>query len=107
MTLEKFVSITFEGLGEYENRNSIVCKDGFNMSVQGSKTHYCSPRENLSMYASMEIGYPSKLEELILPFAECKNSPTQTVYGWVDVDIIQSVIDKHGGIDIYKTFKKN
>jgi hypothetical protein len=53
----------------------------------------------------MEIGFPSEEEALILPFAENNEIPTETVYGYVDVDIIQAVIDKHGGIDINSTFK--
>jgi hypothetical protein len=38
-----------------------------------------------------------------LDFAEDRDNPTETVYGYVDAEIIQEVIDKHGGIDIEKT----
>lgn len=80
--------------------------DGFRMSVQGSRWHYCSPRETQSWYLAMEIGHPSVEEPLIAEYAENKEAPTDTVYGWVPCDIIQQVIDNHGGIDIEKTFAK-
>lgn len=66
MTLEKFVDITFKE-GEYGTcfRKKIICNDGFNMSVQGSQFHYCSPRKNQNWYNSMEVGFPSEKEELM------------------------------------------
>ena len=105
MNLIEFTKITFESEKEYFTRNQIVCNDGFKMSVQGSSGHYCSPRLTDDNYTSMEIGFPSEVESLILEFAENKEDPTQTVYGWVDCDIIQKVIDKHGGIDVEETMK--
>ena len=105
MTLNEFTKETFKNK-EYYNRPSIICNDGFEMSVQGSKTHYSSPRDNSYLFEAMEIGFPSVKEDLIIEYAESKDSPTQTVYGWVPTDIIQKVIDKHGGIDIYKSMKR-
>ncbi len=46
----------------------------------------------------MEVGFPSEVEELLLPFAENKENPTETVYPCVPVTIIEQVIQKHGGI---------
>ena len=105
MNLNEFVKETFTDT-EFVMRPQIVCKDGFKMSVQGSIGHYCSPRMNLDSYFRMEIGYPSEPEESILEFAEDKDSPTDTVYGFVPCEIIQALIDKHGGIDVKKTFEK-
>lgn len=104
MTLEKFVDITFKE-GEYGTcfRKKIICNDGFNMSVQGSQFHYCSPRKNQNWYNSMEVGFPSEKEELMLEYAENANVPCSTVYGYVPVEIIQQIIDNHGGIDLTKT----
>ena len=88
-------------------RPRIICNDGFSMSVQGSEYHYCSPRKNKNEYYEMEIGFPSKREQLILNYAEQKHKPKKTVYGYVPVNLIDEVIKKHGGIDKEKTFKNN
>lgn len=105
MTLEEFVKATYKPTA-YDScfRKKIVCKDGFNMSVQGSSGHYCSPRKTQNWYTAMEIGYPSAKEDLIMEFAETPEAPTDTVYGYVPCNIIEEVINKHGGIDIESTF---
>lgn len=107
MTLNEFVEKTTVKNERFLTRPQIYCKDGFYMSVQGSDGHYCSPRKVSDYYLSMEIGFPSATETDLLEYAEDaedENTPTDTVYGYVPVEIIQSVIDKHGGIDLEKTF---
>ncbi|QDP63447.1 MAG: hypothetical protein GOVbin703_194 [Prokaryotic dsDNA virus sp.] len=83
-----------------ETKNTLVeCADGFTMSVQASSGNYCEPRENdADRYESVEIGYPSAEEKLLIPYAEEPETPTDTVYGWVPADIVRHIIDKHGGI---------
>ena len=105
MTIEKFIQDTFKEEHGYCYRPRIVCNDGFNMSVQGSSGHYCSPRKTQNWYSSLEIGFPSEEEPLINQFAETKHDWTGTVYGYVPIEIIQEVITKHGGIDVDETFK--
>lgn len=106
MTLQEFIKQTTKIENEYMNvRNRLICNDGFNMSVQGSRGHYCTPRTNTDSYQSLEIGFPSEEEPLIYQYAEDKERLTDTVYGYVPVEIIQEVINKHGGIDFEKTFK--
>jgi len=105
-TLKKFVETTFKSKNGFCHRPMIVCNDGFNMSVQGSSFHYCSPRLTQSWYNSMEIGFPSEVEELIMEYVEDKDNPTETVYGYVPCELIQKVIDKHKGIDVEATFNK-
>lgn len=86
---------------KYQNtRDRIVCKDGFSMSVQAGSSLYCSPRECLEdgEYESVEIGFPSFEELLINKFAEDPSDYTNTVYGYVPVEIVDEVIIKHGGI---------
>ena len=75
----------------------IVCEDGFRMSVQASESNYCSPRNNEGPWMSVEVGMPSHSESLILEWAEDKDDPTGTVYGWVPADVVLEVVDKHGG----------
>lgn len=79
----------------------LECKDGFSMSVQANEWAYCSPREHsddLTIYDAMEVGYPSEEETLLLEYAEEVDMPTDTVYGYVPVEIIQEVVNKHGGL---------
>jgi hypothetical protein len=71
------------------------------MSVQVSSSHYCTPRiNNADFYSKVEIGYPSEVEPLIMEFAEQADRPTDTVYGYVPVSIVDEVIAKHGGFKV-------
>ena len=48
-------------------------------------------------YESVELGYPSIEDELINEYAE--DEPyTETVYGYVPIEIVEELINKHGGI---------
>jgi len=77
----------------------VVCADGFSMSVQGNETAYCEPRLNhQKKYNLVEIGFPSEEEPLIMPWCEDDRKPTDTVYGYVPVDVVTTVIVKHGGM---------
>ena len=83
-------------------RPRIVCADGFEMSVQAGSHWYCYPRANLrdGNYSEVEVGYPSDIEPLIMSYAEGggKTGYTENVYAYVPVDLIDEVLEKHGGI---------
>jgi hypothetical protein len=76
---------------------AVRCKDGFRMSVQASEGHYCSPRSNECAYTEVEVGYPSEVEPLLTPYAE-GDDLTNTIYGYVPVEVVEAVIAKHGGM---------
>ena len=80
-------------------RPRIVCEDGFSMSVQAGKEIYSFPRENVKSgcYEAVEIGYPNAKEELICEYAESGNY-TDTIYPYVPVEVVEKVIEKHGGM---------
>jgi len=83
----------------FKLNEKIVCADGFEMSVQAHDGAYCEPRANKAeRYSAVEVGYPSQVEILLLEFAEDKEMPTETVYGWVPAQTVSLVIAKHGGI---------
>jgi hypothetical protein len=83
----------------YKRNKVVVCADGFRMSVQAHDGAYCSPRVNdAEKYQQVEIGFPSQREELIMPWCESPDEPTNTVYGYVPVDVVTNVIVKHGGM---------
>lgn len=76
----------------------IECADGFKMSVQASRTHYCTPRTDTGPWSHVEVGFPTEREELLMEYVEDADRPTSTVYGYVPVEVIVAVIDKHGGL---------
>lgn len=80
-----------------ELNKRILCRDGFSLSIQASEFHYCEPRNNQRPYTHVEVGFPSEREELLMPYAEDQEHPTETVYGWVPRSVIEAVILKHNG----------
>ena len=88
----------FKEAGATRNKR-VVCADGFSMSVQAHQSAYCSPRvDNAEKYTSVEIGFPSKKESMIMQYCDEPGAPLDTVYGYVPVQTVTNVIAKHGGI---------
>jgi len=80
-------------------RPSIECADGFTMSVQASASHYCSPRSDIGPWNAYEGGYPSEIPgEELLSYAEDADSPTETVYPFVPLEVFLREFERHGGI---------
>ena len=76
----------------------ITCKDGFSVSIQASSTSYCEPRvDEAFVYNSVELGFPSAEDDLIMQYAEDPYRPCDTVYGWVPIEVVNLLIAKHGG----------
>lgn len=80
-------------------RPPIKCADRFEISVQASDGHYCSPRVGGDVkYDKVELGFPNMEDSLIIEYAEDPEDPTRTVYGYVPISIVNKLIKKHGGI---------
>lgn len=75
----------------------VVCMDGFTMSVQAGRGVYCSPRDDAGPWLSVEVGFPSKIEPLLWDYAEEPGRWTETVYGYVPIELVGAVIECHGG----------
>ena len=88
---------TYDG-GVFTHR--LVCHDGFNVSVQASSGHYCAPRQdNEPDYWEFELGYPSEdMGEDFREYQDNPNNPTDCVFGYVPVELVQKLVDSHGGI---------
>ena len=88
----------------------IVCTDGFTMSVQVGYSLYSKPKKVAKRYSEVEIGYPSEQEPLIEKYAENIFEEgldyTNTVYPYVPVEIVNKVLQKHGGIDLTETSRR-
>jgi len=84
-----------------KQNEKVVCADGFSMSVQASETHYCEPRvDNAKSYTSVEVGYPTRYEPLLIEWMEAVDDyeATTTVYGYVPSQRVALVCAKHGGV---------
>ena len=96
---ERFIMIK-----DYNPR--ITCNDGFSISVQGSEYSYATPRENNppNGYTHVECGFPSTTPKTVelRNYAECfgDSDYTETVYGYVPVEVVQAELDAHGGIAV-------
>jgi len=75
----------------------IECNDGFSMSVQSHLGAYCTPRGGDGPWTHVEVGFPSEREGLLMEWAEQAENPTETVYGWVPLNVIKAVIALHEG----------
>ena len=116
--LQKFLQDTYKIA--YSNiitvlhkRPRIICNDGFSASLQASADHYCLPTENLENgnYTKLEMTFLSEPEEELKPYA---NYYTQEddfdlkeviSFGYIPIDIIIKIINKHNGINYEETFK--
>jgi hypothetical protein len=104
-------------------QNWITCKDGFKVSVIAGEGTYCLPRPNWfngipsdypGPYTHVEVGMPSEKPEPWdckhdgdehkfddecgwSAYAETSESPNDTVYGQVPVDLVRALVEAHGG----------
>ena len=81
---------------------SLVCRDGFEMSVQASDVHYCSPRKNKGPWTTFECGFPSKPVPELREWKEEleEDAPDEEcIFAYVPWSTIMLTIEKHGGCD--------
>ena len=84
----------------------LILDDGASLSVQAGGHLYCSPRDDKGPYTKVEVGFPSETPpEAWKEFAEEWDRPTNTVYGYVPLNMVMLYIGAHGGIDRDATFK--
>lgn len=84
---------------------TIICIDGFSISIQAGVNYYCSPRANTSIYTSVEAGFPNQGVPSLYKYKDNKNNlDTASVFVFVPVEVIQTLLDTHGGIDYDLTF---
>ena len=86
-----------------EEYKVIWAKDGFNVSVDASKYHYCSPKDSHGPWNKVEVKYPFKPYLPLRLYADDKKNLTATVYRYVPLDIVCNMLNEHGGIDVEKT----
>lgn len=80
-------------------RSKAKCADGFEVSIQASEFHYCQPRDNSGQYWEVELGFPTmEPTSEIAVFAEDENDLTGTVYGYVPIELVDALLESHGGL---------
>ena len=96
-----FAITVTKGFYMFDHNPRITCKDGFTISVQAHKGAYCQ-RNTDGVPVTVECGFPSTTPKTaeFRGFAELCHpaSFTETVYGWVPVEVVQAELDAHGGI---------
>jgi hypothetical protein len=97
MTLKEFNEKTVATKTSFV-KPAIVCNDGYSFSCQGSYYHYCAPKEDVSEYTEMELG-GWDLEDI-------DRYDSGGIAAYVPVELIQKMIDTHGGINEEKTFNR-
>ena len=98
-SLNNYIQANRLNRGECPFTAKVHCADGFSMSVQANFGSYCKPRNNEGPYSEVEVGYPSKADPMLLPYMEMggNDNPTDTVYPYVPVEVVEQVIQIHGG----------
>jgi hypothetical protein len=66
--------------------------DGFSISFQASRTHYCEPRDDEGPYVSVEAGFPSEHEPLL------RRTDDHGVWARIPSQVVAEIIEKHGGL---------
>ena len=116
MSLEQIIAHgTRDANYRQTEENWITCADGFKLSVIAGTGTYCTPRPDWpggvpagysGPYTAVEVGYPSERPEPWEPidgalywsqYAETESDPTDTVYGYVPVTLVQALVRSHGG----------
>jgi hypothetical protein len=94
-----FLAVHHEMVGTLpDNRPHVVCADGLSFYIQASRLHYCTPQKNEGPYTAIEIGYPSETVKEFIPYStDSQSDPRHAVYAQVPVELVEAVVNKHGG----------
>ena len=94
----------------------IHCKDGFTISIQVNNGNYCASENGVRTFGTdwklVEWGFPSEqidaekyhAEENF--YEEEEIDTTQTVGGYVEIELMDTLLQEHGGIDLQATLTK-
>lgn len=83
---------------QFQRRKPFTCNNGLTFSLQTGSFMYCSPRDDTGPWHEVEIGYPSKVVPTLLPFAEDRDNPTESIYPFVPTWIVMEMIELNGGL---------
>jgi hypothetical protein len=79
------------------HRAYIKLGDGTKLSVQAGSANYSRPRGKSNNYSHFEVGFPSREISELMPYIEIKgDDPTNSVYPYVPVDVLDEIMSKYG-----------
>lgn len=85
----------------------VWCKDGFHISIQVNSCSYCASEKGIRHYGNdwklVEWGYPSMPIDGKKYHAEEPDNTMESVGSYVEVSLLQELMDEHGGIDMDAT----
>lgn len=86
--------------GKYVPRPRAKCADGYSVSIQaGSGAGVrCWPNEDTDKFTHVALDLPSCVDEELLPYRYDLDDPDEIFYFFVPVEIVDKVLEKHGGI---------
>ena len=87
----------------------IYCKDGFNISIQVHQGNYCASENGTRTFGLdwklVEWGFPS--EPIGGKKYKAESVPTtESVGGYVEIELMDELCEEHGGIDLAKTLQE-
>lgn len=71
---------------------AVMCADGSTMSVQASKFHYCTPRNDFGPYTYVEVWRCGSPEQ----WAEYGDGSVP--YAYIPIELVAEEIDRRGGM---------
>lgn len=82
----------------------ITCKDGFRISIQFNSYVYCESENGFREYGdkllTAEWGFPS--QSIDYEKYNGDNAPDVSNIGCCSIELLQELLDEHGGIDLSK-----
>lgn len=85
----------------YTFRRALELNNGVVLSIQASEGAYSTPRVNglkSEDYTHFEIGFPTERIDLLIQYAEDQEKPTDTVYPYTPINVIEQVVKEAGGV---------
>lgn len=95
--IEMHTKLGAHGMREPLCAPRIECADGFSVSVQAGRTHYCLPRDMKGPWTHFECGMPTMPVPEWLEWRDGDDPDTENVFGYVPGDVILATIQQHGG----------
>lgn len=93
--LQQHLATPIDNIKGYEYKQQatcVQCADGTTMSVQASKFHYCTPRDDHGPYTQVEVWNCGS------PEAWSEYGTGEYPYAYIPIELVAEEIDRHGGM---------
>lgn len=76
----------------------LVCKDGTHFSIQASDGHYCSPKDRVGPYTSVEVVKLGKPIPTLGAWGKPNERYQGGLWGFLSVVLVNEEIERRGGL---------